>query len=75
MWFVGVSDLSARGKNAMLITLYFRILCCPWRHIVIITNLILVLFVDYVFNYFMLLRNVDYWSESGTSVTSIGTTK
>jgi hypothetical protein len=33
-----------------------------------------VLFVDYVFN-FVLLRNVDYWSESGTPVTPIGTTK
>ena len=30
------------------------------------------LFVDYVFNYFVLLRNVDYWSESGTPVTPIG---
>ena len=54
---MGVSDLRARGKNAMLIKLYFRILCCPWTHIVIITNLILnyyfMLFVDYVFNYFV----------------------
>ena len=30
-----------------------------------------VLFVDYVFN-FLLLRNVHYWSESGTPVAPIG---
>ena len=29
------------------------------------------MYVDYVFN-FVMLRNVDYWSESGTRVTPIG---